>query len=110
MSDAILVLTTCASAEEAERISAALLQQRLVACASIGAPVTSRYRWQGKLETEAEVPLTLKTRRDCFERLAAEIQKLHSYEVPEIVAVPAVAISESYREWLEANTSCSPMA
>lgn len=109
MTNAILVCTSCASAEEAERIAAAVIDQRLAACASIGAPVVSRYRWKGKVETTTEVPLTLKTQRDGFGAVAALIRKLHSYKLPEIIAVPVVDGSPEYLAWLTANTACSPL-
>ncbi|MGH9413312.1 MAG: divalent-cation tolerance protein CutA [Terriglobales bacterium] len=109
MIDAILVSTTCASAEEAERIAAAVIEQRLAACATIGAPVRSRYRWQDQVETATEVPLTLKSKRDCFLPLAAAIQRLHSYKVPEILAVPVLDASPEYLAWITANTTCSPL-
>lgn len=109
MVNAIIVLTSCASLDEAERIAAALLDQRLVACASIGAPVTSRYRWQDKLESAVEVPLALKSGPDCFERIAAEIKRLHSYDIPEILALPVAAASPDYQSWLAANIVCTPL-
>lgn len=108
MTNAILVCTNCASREEAERVAAAVIERRLAACASIGAPVVSRYRWEGKVETATEVPLTLKTQRYGFAGVAALIRKLHSYKLPEIIAVPVVDASPEYLAWIAANTACSP--
>lgn len=78
-----------------------MLDQSLVACAAIGGEVESRYRWQGKLETAKEVPLTLKARRENWEAIEAEIRRLHSYEVPEVLAVPVEAGSAAYLAWLD---------
>jgi len=72
----------------------------LVACASIGGEVESRYRWKGKLETAAEVPLTLKALRANWEAIEAEIRRLHSYEVPEILMIAVEAGSAAYLAWL----------
>ncbi len=109
MTDAIVISTTCASTEEAERIAAAMIDRRLAACVSIGAPVVSRYRWEGRVETVTEVPLIIKTHRDGFGAVAAVIRKLHSYQLPEIIAVPVVDANPEYLAWIEANTDCSPL-
>lgn len=78
-----------------------MLDQQLVACAAIGAEVESRYRWQGKLETTTEVPLTLKAPRKNWEAIEAEIRRLHSYAVPEVLAVAVDAGSAAYLAWLD---------
>jgi periplasmic divalent cation tolerance protein len=78
-----------------------LLEQRLVACAAIGGEVESRYRWQGKLETAREVPLTLKALRENWATIEAEIRRLHSYAVPEVLAVAVEAGSAAYLAWLD---------
>lgn len=109
MTPAILICTNCASAEEAERISAAVIERRLAACASLGAAVVSRFRWEGKVETATEVPLTIKTQRDGFDGVAAVIRSLHSYQVPEIIALPIVDTTPEYVAWLAANTQCTPL-
>lgn len=101
MEDKIVILVTCADAAEAERVALALLERRWVACASIGAPVRSLYPWKGERAESAEVPLLLKTRATRFDDVAAEIQRLHSYEVPEILALPVVAGSAAYLGWMD---------
>ncbi|MGN6594247.1 MAG: divalent-cation tolerance protein CutA [Terriglobales bacterium] len=101
MTNAVLILTQCASRQEAEAIAADLLDQRLVACASIGAPVESHYHWQGKRETSTEIPLVLKARRDRWPEGEAAIRRLHSYEVPEIIVLAVEARCAAYLNWLE---------
>ncbi|MGH9488698.1 MAG: divalent-cation tolerance protein CutA [Terriglobales bacterium] len=107
MTDAIVVFTTCATAEEAERIAAAVVERKLAACASAGAPLRSHYRWRGKVETATEIPLTIKTAKDCFPALEAAIRELHSYETPEILALPVERGSAAYLAWIEAGTACA---
>lgn len=98
--DPILIFVTCPSPAEATRIADALLERRLVACASIGAPVTSRYWWEGKLDQAQEVPLTLKTIRERFAAVEAAVRELHSYTTPEIIAIAAAAVNADYAGWL----------
>src|SRR6185437_12292922 len=98
--DAILVLVACASPAEGEAIATALLERRLVACATIGGAVRSRYWWEGKIEAAEETPLLLKTLREHFPALETEIRRLHSYQVPEILAVSITAGSAPYLAWL----------
>ena len=104
MSAYIQVLTTTARREEAERIARALVEARLAACVQIVGPVTSTYRWQGKIETDDEWQCWSKTRGDLFARVEEAIRRIHPYEVPEILAIPVVAGSAAYLAWLEAET------
>jgi periplasmic divalent cation tolerance protein len=94
------VLTTVGSAEEGERISAALVERRLAACVQVLGPIASRYRWQGGVETAEEWMCVAKTEAGRYEALEAAIRELHSYEEPEIVATPIVAGSAGYLAWL----------
>lgn len=96
----ILIFVTCASAAEADRIATALLERHLVACASAGTAVRSRYWWQGRIATAEETPLLLKALRADFAAIAEEIRRLHSYAVPEILAVAAAEASAPYLAWL----------
>ena len=100
----LFVLTTLPDLSVAESIAAALITDKLAACISIGAPVQSLYHWQGKTETAAEIPMTIKTTADAYPALEATLRKLHPYELPEIVAVPIVAGLASYLAWIA--TSC----
>src|SRR5277367_1093568 len=101
MTDKLLVLVTCASAKEAERIARAVVDARLAACGNIlRSPVRSVYRWKDKIESAREFLLLIKTSRLRFPKLQAEINRLHSYEVPEIIALPIAAGSSAYLAWI----------
>jgi periplasmic divalent cation tolerance protein len=102
--DRILVLVTCATAEEAGTIAERLVEERLAACATVAGPVQSVFRWQGAISRETEHQLILKTRRACFDALAQRVRELHSYEVPEIVALPIAVGSADYLNWIDENT------
>jgi len=101
MTDKIVVLTTCDAEEQAARLARHLVEQRLAACVNILPQVRSIYRWNEKVEDSSEWMLVIKSRRDLFSTLRAEIEKLHSYEVPEIIALPVVDGSPAYLGWLE---------
>ena len=101
MTDKIVVLTTVSSEKEAARIARHLVEQRLAACVSIVPGARSIYRWKDKVEDTPELLLVIKSRRDLFATLRAALQKAHSYEVPEIVALPIVDGSEPYLAWLD---------
>lgn len=103
MTDKIVVLTTCASAEEGEKIARALVEQRLAACVNVVAGVRSFYRWKGVVEDSSEWLLLIKSRRDLFAQLRAALESAHSYEVPEIVALPIIDGSPAYLNWLDAE-------
>ena len=103
MTDKIVVFCTCSSPEEAERIARRLVETRIAACASILPAARSIYRWKGKVEDAAECLLVIKSSRSMFDQLRSEIEKAHSYEVPEILAVPVVDGSENYLNWLDAE-------
>ena|SRR5689334_1572200 len=98
------VLITCPDRTSAEGIARACVEERLAACANIGAGVNSIYRWKGAVEQSEEVPLLLKTRAELFESLAAHVKALHPYEVPCIVATDLLYLDEAYAKWLEGET------
>jgi periplasmic divalent cation tolerance protein len=100
MAEYLQVSTTAGSEQEAERISKALVERRLAACAQVTGPVSSRYRWQGGVEHEREWLCLIKTEARRFDAVEAAIRELHSYEQPEILATPIVAGSPGYLEWL----------
>lgn len=101
MNGFVLVISTCSSAEEARRIAHALVELRLAACAQILPAMLSVYRWKGNVESATEHLLLVKTSRDKFDAIQAKIVEMHSYEVPEIVAVPIEAASDLYLEWMK---------
>ncbi|HYM11233.1 MAG TPA: divalent-cation tolerance protein CutA [Bryobacterales bacterium] len=103
MTDKIIVYSTCSSAEEARKLAAHLVEQRLAACVHVFRGVDSFYRWKGKVEQAPEVLLVIKTSRELFDRVRAEMERLHTYEVPELIAVPIVAGAPNYLNWLEAE-------
>jgi len=97
----IAVFVMTANREEAEKVARRLLDEKLIACANIVGPVSSFFWWAGKVERTEEYLLLAKTRSDLFENLSDEVKALHSYEVPEIIALPIVNGSKAYMEWLE---------
>jgi periplasmic divalent cation tolerance protein len=99
-SNALLVLTTCADAEEAKRLAGALVERRLAACVSTVERVTSTYRWQGKIEHDGESLLLIKTGTERFEALERAIRELSSYDVPEVLAFRVDEGSSAYLDWL----------
>jgi periplasmic divalent cation tolerance protein len=101
MTDKIVVMSTCETREEAGRIASALMEKRLAACVNILPGVESVYRWKGKVETAQEFLLIIKTSRARFAELEALIGKVHSYEVPEVIALPIVAGGEGYLAWMD---------
>lgn len=102
--EAIVILVTCGSEEEAVRIAQALVEERLVACANIVSPIRSIYRWEGKIWDEREWLLLLKTQRKRFAEIESKVKSLHSYAVPEIVSLPILEGIPSYLKWLEEMT------
>lgn len=103
MTDKIVILSTCANEDEAARLARALVDARLAACVNIIPGLRSVYRWQGAVEDAAECLLLIKSSRDLFPELRAAIEKLHSYDVPEIVALPIVDGAANYLDWLRDN-------
>jgi periplasmic divalent cation tolerance protein len=105
MTDNIVVLSACGSAEEAANVARALVERRLAACVNIVSGIRSIYRWKGVVEEAAEWLLVIKSRRPLFGPLVEELRKVHSYETPEVIALPIVVGAASYLEWLVAETA-----
>ena|ERR1700722_5386216 len=101
MTDKIVVLSACATADEAHSIATKLIEARLAACVNVIPGVRSFYRWKGKVEQAEECMLVIKTSRRQFESLRIELEKAHTYEVPEVVALPVVEGSPNYLNWLD---------
>lgn len=105
MTDYVQVLTTAGSEEEAERICDALIDDRLAACVQVAGPVSSTYRWRGEVERQREWQCLAKTEARLFAEVEAAIRRVHSYEEPEILAIPVLAGSRGYLDWISANLS-----
>ena len=103
MTDKIVVFSTCAGLEDAERLARLLVDQRLAACVNVVPGVRSYYRWKGSVEAGDECLLIVKSSRGLFAALAAALEKAHSYEVPEAIAIPIVEGAANYLNWLGAN-------
>ena len=100
MSDAIVVLCTCANHQDAFQIGSAVVQERLAACVNVLPGMQSIYRWKGNVEQCDEVLMVIKTMEQRFEILRRRLKELHPYEIPEIVALPISDASEEYLAWL----------
>ena len=107
MTDKIVVFSACASADEAQRIARKLVDSRLAACVTVTPGVRSFYRWKGAVEEAEECMLVIKSSRDLFDRLRLELEKAHTYEVPEVVAVAIVAGAPNYLAWLDHAVNAS---
>jgi periplasmic divalent cation tolerance protein len=101
----VVVLCNCSSAEEAQRIARLLVEKRLAACVNIIPAIRSIYRWQGAVEEATEHMMVIKTRAERYEALQEEIRELHSYSVPEIIALPIEHGSASYLDWIDQETT-----
>lgn len=105
MTDSIVVFNTCGSAEEADVIARMLVERHLAACVNILPPVRSIYRWQERIEESTEWLLLIKTAQSRFAELSEALRAAHSYEVPEIMALPVLEGSPAYLAWLTAETN-----
>jgi len=102
VANAIVVLVTCGSLEEGKRIGRALVEARLAACVNVlETPIESIYRWKGKIDTATEFLLLIKSSRERFAALQDAVKRLHSYAIPEIIALPIEKGSRDYLAWLK---------
>ena len=104
----IVVITTTSNKKEAVKIVRSLLKERLIACANIVGPVSSLFWWQGKIDEENEFLVFMKSQKSLFKRLSERVTEIHSYDVPEIIALPIIEGSPPYLEWLK--TSLQPVS
>ncbi len=100
MTDKIVVLVTGASVRECKKIARRLLEKRLIACANLVPQVQSLYHWKGKIADEKECWMILKSTRELFLVLQAEVEREHSYTVPEVIALPIIDGSPNYLNWI----------
>jgi periplasmic divalent cation tolerance protein len=108
MSAHVVVFVTAGSLEQGQAIARALVEERVAACVNIVSPIQSVYRWQDQVHDDQEVLLIAKTAAAMFDQLATRVRQLHSYEVPEIIALPIVAGAEDYLQWIDEQTRPSP--
>ncbi|MGH9189950.1 MAG: divalent-cation tolerance protein CutA [Acidimicrobiales bacterium] len=102
--DVVVVLTTASSYEEADQISAVLVERRLAACVQVVGPIESRHRWEGRVAMATEWLCLIKTTVDAYPALEVAINDVHSYDLPQIMAVPVVAGSAAYLAWVSEGT------
>ena len=101
MTDKIVVFVNCANAKEADEIARSLVEKRLAACVNVLPGLTSWYWWENKLTQDQEILMVIKSSREMFGELEKEVLRLHSYAVPEVVALPIVEGSVNYLSWIE---------
>ncbi len=101
----VLVITTCGSKEEAHKIQEELLNRRLAACVNLVPAIHSRFWWNQNLESETETMLLVKTTRQRLSEIIPAIKKLHSYQVPEIIALPVITGNPEYLAWVAESTA-----
>ena len=104
MTDAIVILVTAGSEAEAEMIAKAVVEEQLAACVNILSSMRSVYRWEGKVTDDREWLLLIKTRAERFAAVETRVKALHSYQVPEVIALPIMAGTEEYLRWLREET------
>lgn len=104
---ALIIFCTCPDEKSARRLAESLVREKLAACVNITAAVTSVYRWQGKLNSDQEALLTIKSTETAYPRLEKRLREQHPYELPEILAIPVKTGLEDYLRWVEENTCTS---
>lgn len=102
--DHIAIFITTGSIDEARRIGISLLEQKLAACVNIVPGVESHFRWENQIESETENFLVVKTRKSRLAKITAAVKKLHSYDVPEIIALPIIGGNPDYLDWIDRET------
>ncbi len=103
--DVIVVLITAGSIEEGERIAGSLIDSHLVACVNVVPSVKSIFIWEGKRDQQSEVLLIAKSRKALLNQIIEHVKKIHSYSVPEVIAIPVIGGYEDYLKWVEETTS-----
>jgi periplasmic divalent cation tolerance protein len=101
MTNKIVVFSTCGSQEEAEQLARRLLEARLAACVNVIMQIRSYYWWKGKIEEAGEWLLVIKTSREAFDRVRSVLEAAHSYELPEVLALPVIEGSPNYLAWID---------
>ncbi|NWF75424.1 MAG: divalent-cation tolerance protein CutA [Nitrospirae bacterium] len=99
--DELLIFITASNQDEAVKIAKELIGNKLAGCVNIIKDIRSIYRWEGKIQDDSEVLMIAKTQKHIFDSLVKKVKELHSYTVPEIIAIPIIAGSEDYLKWLK---------
>jgi periplasmic divalent cation tolerance protein len=107
---ATVVFVTAPSEEQAGLIAHALVGERLAACVNVVSPIRSIYRWNDEVQSDTEHLMIIKTRANLVPRVELRVKELHSYEVPEVIALPIIAGAKSYLDWLFESTIAAPRA
>jgi len=105
MADCSVIFVTAGSETEAETIARTMVEEQLAACVNILSPIRSIYRWEGKIADDREWLLVIKTRAERFSAIEERVKELHSYQTPEVIALPILQGSEAYLHWLSENVS-----
>jgi periplasmic divalent cation tolerance protein len=108
VTDKVVIFVTAASRREGKKIARHLVETKLAACVNISQPIESIYRWEGKIAEEREFLLIIKSTRELFPEIEAEISKTHSYHTPEILSLPVIDGSRNYLQWV--SDSVKPAA
>ncbi len=108
MTDKVVALVTTPGMKEARKIASTLVEERLAACVNVVPKIESYYRWEGRVENDAEVLLIVKTSRARFADLRKAIERMHSNKVPEIICLPIVEGADPYMNWLEESVAPAP--
>lgn len=104
MEDFIIILVTTSSEEEGRKIAGILIEKKLAACVNLIKDIESIYRWKGKISDEKEILMMIKTRKKLYRSVEEEVKKIHSYEIPEIIALPIISGSKDYLYWMDSET------
>jgi periplasmic divalent cation tolerance protein len=100
VTDKVVIMVTAASRRECRKIARRLIDEKLAACVNITQPIQSIYRWEGKIEQSKEFLMFIKTKRDLFPQIKAEIALIHSYHTPEIICLPIIDGAPNYLQWI----------
>ena len=108
MTDKVVIMVTASSRRECRKIARRLVGEKLAACVNISQSIQSVYRWEGKIESSKEFLMFIKTNRELFPQIKAEIDLIHSYHTPEIICLPIIDGSPNYLQWV--SDSVRPVA
>jgi periplasmic divalent cation tolerance protein len=108
VTDKVVILVTVASKRECRKIARRLVEAKLAACVNITSPIDSIYRWEGKIASDQEYQLFIKSTRELFPEIQAAVTNLHSYHTPEIICLPIIEGSQNYLQWVSDSVKTAP--